>query len=73
MLNVVSLLIGNVALIFVAVAFLPLLGWMNWLVLPLAIVGAGIGLVSSRRAGQNLNLFVIAVGVVRLILGFGIV
>ena len=73
MLNLVSLLIGIVALIFVAIAFLPLLGWMNWLVLPLAIMGAGIGLVSRGRAGQNLNLFVIAIGVVRLILGFGIV
>ena len=72
MLNLVSLLIGFVALILAAVAFLPLLGWMNWLILPLAMVGAAIGLVSRGRAGQNLNIFVIVVGVVRLILGFGI-
>lgn len=72
MLNLVSLLIGFVALILAAVAFLPLLGWMNWLILPLAIVGAAIGLVSRGRAGQNLNIFVIVVGIVRLILGFGI-
>jgi uncharacterized RDD family membrane protein YckC len=72
MLNLVSLLIGFVALIFVAVAFLPLLGWMNWLILPLAIIGAAIGLVSRGRAGQNLNLLVIVIGVVRLILGHGI-
>lgn len=72
MLNLVSLLIGFVALIFAAIAFLPLLGWMNWFILPLAIVGAAIGLVSRGRAGQNLNIFVIVVGIVRLILGFGI-
>lgn len=72
MLNLVSLLIGFVALVFVAIAFIPLLGWMNWLILPLAIVGAATGLVSRHRAGQNLNLFVIAVGIVRLILGHGI-
>jgi uncharacterized RDD family membrane protein YckC len=71
-LNLVSLLIGFVALIFAAIAFLPLLGWMNWFILPLAIVGAAIGLVSRGRAGQNLNIFVIVVGIVRLILGFGI-
>ena len=72
MLNLVSLLIGFVALILAAVAFLPLLGWANWFILPLAIVGAAIGLMSRRRAGQNLNLFVIVVGVIRLILGAGI-
>ena len=72
MLNLVSLLIGFVALIFAAVAFLPLLGWMNWLILPLAIVGAAIGLVSRGRTGRNLNIFVILVGILRLILGFGI-
>lgn len=72
MLNLISLVIGVVALILAVIAFFPLLGWMNWFILPLAIVGAGIGLVSRGRAGQNLNLFVIAVGVIRLILGAGI-
>ena len=46
MLNLVSLLIGLVALVSAAVAFLPLLGWANWLILPLAVVGAGIGQLS---------------------------
>lgn len=72
MLNLISLVIGVVALILAMIAFLPLLGWANWFILPLAIVGAGIGLVSRHRAGQNLNLFVIVVGVIRLILGAGI-
>lgn len=72
MLNLISLIIGAVALLLAVVAFVPLLGWMNWFILPLAIIGAGIGLLSRGRAGQNLNLFVIVVGVVRLILGHGI-
>lgn len=72
MLNLVSVTIGVVALVFVAIAFLPLLGWANWLVIPLAIIGAAIGAMSSGRAGLNLNLLVIVVGTLRLILGGGI-
>ena len=73
MLNVVSLIIGVVALILAAVAFLPLLGWANWLIIPLAIVGAVIGMASRSTTGRNLNLFVIVIGVVRLMLGGGII
>ncbi len=72
MLNLVSLIIGVVALIFAVIAFLPLLGWANWLIIPLALIGAAVGMASSSNTGRNLNLFVIVVGVVRLILGGGI-
>jgi len=72
MLNIVSLLIGAVALVFALIAFLPLLGWANWLIVPLAIIGAVVGMISSSNAGRNLNLFVIVVGIVRLMLGGGI-
>jgi len=72
MFNIVSLIIGFVALICAVVAFIPLLGFGEWLVLILAIIGAGIGMVSRGNAGRNLNLFVIVVAIVRLILGHGI-
>ena len=72
MFNIASLIIGFVALICALVAFLPLLGWLNWLIIPLAVIGAAIGLMSRGNAGRNLNLLVIVVGVVRLMLGGGI-
>jgi hypothetical protein len=72
MLNFVSLIIGIIALICVAVAFIPLLGWLNWLIIPLAVIGAGVGAVSGSKSGSNLNLIVILVGVIRLMLGGGI-
>lgn len=72
MFNVVSIIIGIVGLIFAAIAFLPFLGWANWLVIPLAIIGAAVGFMSRGTAGRNLNVFVIIVGVVRLMLGGGI-
>ncbi len=72
MLNFVSVIIGVVSLVFVAIAFLPLLGWANWLVVPLAIIGAAIGAMSRGTTGRNLNILVIVVGVLRLMLGGGI-
>jgi hypothetical protein len=71
MLNILSILIGIVTLVLVAIAFLPLLGWANWLFLPLAVVGAGIGALSDRNSGRNLNLVVLAIGAFRLMLGGG--
>ena len=72
MFNIVSLIIGLVALLLAAIAFLPLLGWANWLIIPLAVIGAGIGAVSAAKAGRNLNLIVILIGIVRLSIGGGI-
>ena len=73
MLNFVSLVIGVIALICAAVAFIPLLGWVNWFIIPLAIIGAGVGQASQGNAGRNLNLLVIVIGVVRLMLGGGLI
>jgi len=72
MFNIASLIIGFVALILAVIAFFPLLGWANWLIIPLAVIGAGVGMVSRSTAGRNLNLFVIVVGVIRLMIGGGI-
>ena len=72
MFNVVSLIIGFVALVFAVIAFVPFLGWANWLIIPLAMIGALFGVISRGTAGRNLNFFVIVIGVIRLILGHGI-
>ena len=72
MLNLVSILIGIVTLIGAVIAFIPLLGWLNWLVIPIAVVGLAIGAASSSNAGRNLNIVVIVIGVLRLMIGGGI-
>lgn len=73
MLNLVSVIIGLVALVFVTIAFIPFLGWANWLVVPLAVIGAAIGAMSNGTAGRNLNIVVVVVGILRLMLGGGII
>lgn len=73
MLNIVSLLIGVVTLILAVFAFIPFLGWANWMIIPVAIIGAGIGALSRRTSGRNLNLIVIVIAVIRLFLGGGFI
>ena len=71
--NLISILFGIVALILVIPAFIPFLGWANWIIIPIAIIGLAIGAMSDRTSGRNLNIVVIAVGVGRLLLGGGFV
>jgi hypothetical protein len=71
--NLISIIIGIVALLCAAIAFIPFLGWANWAIIPLAIVGAGIGQLSPSKTGRNLNLIVIVIGAIRLSLGGGII
>ncbi len=73
MLNILSIVIGLVTLALGLVAFFPLLGWMNWLVIPIGIVGAAVGAMSSSNGGRNLNLVLIVIFGLRLMLGGGII
>jgi hypothetical protein len=72
MFNLLSLIVGVVALLLAVIGFVPLLGWLNWFIIPIAIIGAGRGVISKLTSGRNLNLFVIVVGVIRLSIGGGI-
>ena len=81
--GLVSLLWGVVAMCWMLLALVPLLGWMNWFLIAFAAVGAmiaaiGIALTASGRrgrakAGLVLNGLVIVVAVVRLHLGGGLI
>jgi hypothetical protein len=73
MLNIISILIGIVALAMAIPSTIPFLGWGNWLVLPVALVGAGIGALSRSNGGRNFCLIVFALAVVRLMIGGGII
>ena len=72
MLNVLSIILGLIALLLAIPSAIPILGIGNWIVLPIAILGAGIGALSSRNGGRNLCLIVLLIAVVRLSLGGGI-
>ena len=73
MLNIVSILIGLVALVLGIVPFLPFLAWGYWFVIPIAVIGAAIGALSSHNGGRNLNLILILIFGLRLMLGGGLI
>ncbi len=72
MLNLISLLIGLVTLVLALVAWVPLLGSANWIIIPIAALGAAIGAMSGGTAGRNLCVVVVAFAALRLTLGGGI-
>ena len=73
MLNIISILLGIIALVLAIPSSIPLLGWGNWIVPPIAILGAGIGALSRSRKGRNFCLLVIVIAAIRLSLGGGII
>ena len=73
MLNIVSVLIGLATLLGGLIAFVPLLGWLNWLVIPVGLVGVVVGALSASNTGRNLNLVLVVVFALRLMLGGGII
>lgn len=73
MLSVLASIIGIVALVLMIPTVIPFLGWANWLIVPVALLGALIGSFSASNVGRNFCLIVAAIGVIRLVIGGGII
>lgn len=73
MLNILSLLVGLVAFVIALVGLVPLFGWLNWIALPIAVIGTALGLLSDSKAGRNLNILVLIFGGFRLFIGGGFI
>ncbi|MBB3276084.1 MULTISPECIES: hypothetical protein [Pseudoxanthomonas] len=81
--GLISLLWGIVAMVWMVLALIPLLGWGNWFLIPFAAVGAIIAAIGvlftsagnrgRAKTGLVLNGIVIVVAIGRLMLGGGIV
>ena len=72
MLNIFSILIGLLVLLLTLVGFIPLLGWLNWLTIPIGIVGIALGALSSSKTGRNLNIVLVIICAIRLFIGGGL-
>jgi hypothetical protein len=71
--NAISKLIGIISLIIMVLGLVPLLGWLNWLVLPLAGIGLIFGVFDEKKEGFKINAVVIIISLIRLALGGGII
>lgn len=68
----IGTILGIVSLIFMVVALLPMLGWLNWAVIPLSAISLLISLLGNSRTGTVLSALALIVGVLRLKIGWGI-
>ncbi|WP_324262629.1 hypothetical protein U4960_05835 [Altererythrobacter sp. H2] len=71
MANLISIVFGIIALVIVIPSTIPFLGWGNWIALPFAVAGVGLGALSRTNGGRNFCLIVLAIAIVRLMLGGG--
>ena len=80
--QILSLVWGILAILGLGIAFVPCLGSLNWLNIPFAIVGLIVSFVAKSQvpggrsgaamAGIVLNGIAIILGVIRLVLGGGV-
>lgn len=71
--NILSKIIGIIALIIMLFGLIPLFGILNWIVIPLALLGLIVGVFSKNTGGLTLNGIVLIVSFIRLIVGGGII
>lgn len=68
-----AILLGILAAIGLLLGLLPLLGWLNWLiVLPPAVLGLILAVLARDRGATTLNVVVLALAGLRLFLGGGL-
>ena len=73
MMYLISKIIGIIALLIMIVGLFPLLGWLNWIVIPIALLGLLLGAFSRNSGGVNLNGIVLIVAIIRLFIGGGFI
>jgi hypothetical protein len=66
-------LFGVAALTGMLLGILPLLGWINWFNIPLAILGLLFSAIGKSKGGLVISSVAIFFGLIRLIIGGGIV
>lgn len=71
--RVIGLILGILSALGLMIAFIPLLGWLNWLNIPLAILGLMFSVIGKSRSGMILCIAAIVFGIIRLSLGGGFI
>lgn len=73
MANILAFIFGIIALVLAIPTIIPFLGWVNWFILPIALIGVVCGFISSRNGGRNFALVVTAFCIFRLWIGGGFI
>lgn len=70
--NILSTIWGIGTLLLALIFMIPFLGWLNWLIIPVAVIGIIMGAFSDRKGGMYLNIVALILAFFRLIIGGGI-
>jgi len=71
--KIIGLILGILSALGMLLAFIPLLGWLNWINIPFAIIGLIFSVISKSKGGTVLCVVAIIFGMIRLALGGGII
>jgi hypothetical protein len=61
-----------VTIILLIIAFFPLLGWMNWAVIPFALISLVISVLAKAKGSTTICVVAVIAGLLRLMLGGGL-
>lgn len=79
--SIFGFIIGILTGIGATISLLPLLGWLNWLNIPVAVIGLIFSIIGVNKgknkglgtAGIVINVILIVYGIIRLIMGGGFI
>ena len=70
--RILGTLWGIISLIIMLVAFIPLLGLLNWVSIPIATLGLIFSSIVNSRNGKTMCITAMIFGILRLMFGGGI-
>ncbi len=71
--QILSVLIGLFAFVWMVLGMIPLLGWIQWPVLALCVLGIIFGAFPKRKIGLSINLMVGVVAALRAVIFGGFI
>lgn len=71
--KIIAWIFAAITIVLLLIAFIPLLGWLNWLVVPFAVLGLVFALLAKSSGSTVVCCVAIVLGMLRLMLGGGII
>lgn len=66
-------LFGIMAMIGMVLGMIPFFGWLNWINIPLAMLGLLLSIIGKSNGGMVICLVAIFFGLFRLVIGGGLI